>query len=74
MGGCSLLFTLWIMPSEDLRIGKHQSQLEALAMSGYNHPSPSSALRSKMGPSCVQVNFIGQQQSWVLELATCHRG
>lgn len=66
MGASSLLLTLVLMLTEELWIGEHQSQLETLAMSGYNCPSPSSALQFKMSPSCVQVNFIGQQQSWVL--------
>lgn len=47
MGGSSLPLTRLIMASEELRIGKHQSQLETLAMSGYNHPTPSFALQSR---------------------------
>jgi hypothetical protein len=47
MAGRSPWLTLLIMSSEELRIGKYQSQLETLAMSGYNHPTPSPALQSR---------------------------
>lgn len=48
--GSSLLLTLVLMLTEELRVDEHQSQLETLALSGYNCPSPSLALQSKMGP------------------------
>lgn len=39
--------TLLTMSSEELGIGKHQSQLETVAMSGYNHLTPSPSLQSR---------------------------
>lgn len=47
MAGHSPRLTLLTMSSEELRIGKHQSQLKILTMCGYNHPTPSPALQSR---------------------------